>query len=411
MILDCRFLIYFDERIQNMKPVAHIQPFATGGKPPVTGYIHHSQILQRSVFGVQCSVFSRTHHSDPEPNWYIYHSDHLGSSAFLTDASGDPTQHLQYMPYGENFIEQRSITSYYTPYTFSAKERDTETGYSYFGARYYDADISIWLSVDPMAHQYPYQSGYCYVGLRPIMVIDPNGMWEQDADGNWVAKKGDNAWSLHKHAGISFNEAKKLMKDQGFKFSKDDKHVHVDVGDVVKIPGSPKEESANTSQSTGNHNSSQSGNNQTTANNPNSAQNSGNNLNAALAAAGAAALIDGPLPVGEIVGLGIIGFALYTYWFNNPSLPGPYYTERGQPWNPEPRVINNRNRFPDNNPNVNKLVKYSVYTAGAAELGRRLYDGTQPKFTPNSFNTSQTVAQPDALRVVRHPLMLPSPAP
>jgi RHS repeat-associated protein len=189
------------------------------------------------------SIEQSIHHSDPEPNWYIYHSDHLGSSSFLTDASGDPTQHLQYMPFGETFVEQRSITSYYTPYTFSAKERDLETGYSYFGARYYDADISVWLSVDPMAHQYPYQTGYCYVGLRPIMVVDPNGMWEQDADGNWVAKKGDNAWSLHKHAGISYDEAKKLMKDQGFKFSNDDKHVHVNVGDVVKIPGAEKQSS------------------------------------------------------------------------------------------------------------------------------------------------------------------------
>jgi RHS repeat-associated protein len=179
--------------IQQMTRVPHIQPNATGGKPPETGYIHHFQLLQRSVFGVQCSVFnplqrsvfgvqcsvfsSRTHHSDPEPNWYIFHSDHLGSSAFLTDASGDPTQHLQYMPFGENFIEQRSITSYYTPYTFSAKERDTETGYSYFGARYYDADISIWLSVDPMSDWFSSISGYAYCYNDPINHIDRFGLW------------------------------------------------------------------------------------------------------------------------------------------------------------------------------------------------------------------------------------------
>jgi RHS repeat-associated protein len=139
------------------------------------------------VFGI---IYETTGWSNPEPNWYIYHSDHLGSSAFLTDASGDPTQHLQYMPFGETFVEQRSITSYYTPYTFSAKERDTETGYSYFGARYYDADISVWLSVDPMGGKYPYQSGYCYVGWRPIMVIDPNGEdeWEVSSNGRvtWI---------------------------------------------------------------------------------------------------------------------------------------------------------------------------------------------------------------------------------
>jgi RHS repeat-associated protein len=132
--------------------------------------------LQHSLIGVPCSVFSsRTNHSDPEPNWYIYHSDHLGSSAFLTDASGDPTQHLQYMPFGETFVEQRSVTSYYTPYTFSAKERDTETGYSYFGARYYDADISVWLSVDPLSDKYPSMSAYMYCAGNPVMLVDPDG--------------------------------------------------------------------------------------------------------------------------------------------------------------------------------------------------------------------------------------------
>ncbi len=173
---------------------------------------------------------------DPENNRYIYHSDHLGSSSFLTDASGDPTQHLQYLPFGETFIEQRSITSYYTPYTFSAKERDTETGYSFFGARYYDADISVWLSVDPMADKYPYQSGYCYVGWRPLMVVDPNGMWEQDADGNWVARKGDSWWTLHEQSGMSWEETMTFAKD--FNAAREKKNwKFVGVGDKVTLPG------------------------------------------------------------------------------------------------------------------------------------------------------------------------------
>jgi RHS repeat-associated protein len=167
-----------------MTRVAHIQPNeATGGKPPEAGHFHHFQLLQRSVFGVQCSVFSHIHHSDPEPNWYIYHSDHLGSSAFLTDASGDPTQHLQYMPFGETFVEQRSVTSYYTPYTFSAKERDLETGYSYFGARYYDADISVWLSVDPMADKAPGWTPYHYVKHNTINRFDPFGLTDYLVEG------------------------------------------------------------------------------------------------------------------------------------------------------------------------------------------------------------------------------------
>jgi len=140
-----------------------------------------SYVVMESQFH---SVEHSTHHSDPEDNWYIYHSDHLGSSAFLTDIDGTPTQHLQYLPFGESFIEQRSFTEYYTPYTFSAKERDLafsakerdlETGYSYFGARYYDAGLSIWLSVDPLAHKYPSMSAYMYCAGNPVMLVDPDG--------------------------------------------------------------------------------------------------------------------------------------------------------------------------------------------------------------------------------------------
>lgn len=48
----------------------------------------------------------------------------------------------------------------------------------YFGARYYDSEISIWLSVDTLAFKYPSQSPYSFVGNRPINTIDPWGMDE-----------------------------------------------------------------------------------------------------------------------------------------------------------------------------------------------------------------------------------------
>ena len=71
-------------------------------------------------------------------------------------------------------------------HTFSAKEKDSETGLSHFGLRYYSSDLSIWLSVDPMSDKYSYQSGYVYCGNNPIKVIDPNGEdeWEIDKKGN-----------------------------------------------------------------------------------------------------------------------------------------------------------------------------------------------------------------------------------
>lgn len=53
-------------------------------------------------------------------------------------------------------------------HTFSAKEKDSETGLSCFGSRYYSSDLSIWLSVDPMADKYPSISPYTYCANNPV---------------------------------------------------------------------------------------------------------------------------------------------------------------------------------------------------------------------------------------------------
>ena len=60
-------------------------------------------------------------------------------------------------------------------HTFSAKEKDSETGLSYFGSRYYSSDLSIWLSVDPMSDKYPSLSPYVYCANNPVKLVDPNG--------------------------------------------------------------------------------------------------------------------------------------------------------------------------------------------------------------------------------------------
>ena len=65
--------------------------------------------------------------------------------------------------------------SFSASHTFSAKEKDSETGLSYFGSRYYSSDLSIWLSVDPMADKYPSMSPYVYCANNPVKLVDPNG--------------------------------------------------------------------------------------------------------------------------------------------------------------------------------------------------------------------------------------------
>ena len=73
--------------------------------------------------------------------------------------------------------------------TFTGKELDAETGYSYFGARYYDpATLTAWLSVDPMADKYPSISPYAYCAWNPLKLVDPDGMdiWKLDNEGQLI---------------------------------------------------------------------------------------------------------------------------------------------------------------------------------------------------------------------------------
>ena len=124
--------------------------------------------------------------------------DHLGSSSWITYTDGSAVQHLHYLPWGEDFVDQRS-TTWNAIHTFSAKEKDAETGLSVtslrsvsssslsqaqtsltwrslirrFGSRYYSSDLSIWLNVNPMSDKYPSLSPYVYCANNPIKLVDP----------------------------------------------------------------------------------------------------------------------------------------------------------------------------------------------------------------------------------------------
>ena len=116
---------------------------------------------------------------------FYYHPDHLGSSSYITNLDGEVSQHIEYVPFGEVFIEERNNT-WNTPYLFNAKELDEETGMYYYGARYYEPRFSLWLSTDPLQEKYPAITSYCYVNNNPIRFVDPTGLDWVDLDGNEV---------------------------------------------------------------------------------------------------------------------------------------------------------------------------------------------------------------------------------
>ncbi|WP_370567604.1 RHS repeat domain-containing protein [Dysgonomonas sp. Marseille-P4677] len=71
--------------------------------------------------------FNPSQNDNPELFQNYYHSDHLGSSSLITNLDGEIVQHIEYVPFGEVFIEE-SNNRWNTPYLFNAKELDKETG-------------------------------------------------------------------------------------------------------------------------------------------------------------------------------------------------------------------------------------------------------------------------------------------
>jgi len=91
-----------------------------------------------------------------------------------------------------------------------------------YGARYYDARLSRFLSVDPLAdiEQNLGWNPYHYVHNNPINMIDPTGMradWikQENDDGSvtYIAQQGDSAESLEDQHGIPFEIGNEIIQD------------------------------------------------------------------------------------------------------------------------------------------------------------------------------------------------------
>jgi RHS repeat-associated protein len=121
-------------------------------------------------------------------------SDNLGTPRIITDASGSVKARHDYLPFGEELgynatLNLRSIQQGYAGdnlrQKFTQKERDSETGLDYFGARYYGSMQGRFTSTDPLLSSgtiYDPQTWnrYAYALNNPVRYIDPLGLFEWD---------------------------------------------------------------------------------------------------------------------------------------------------------------------------------------------------------------------------------------
>ena len=162
---------------------------------------------------------------------FYYHPDHLGSSSYITNLDGEVAQHIEYVPFGEVFIEERNNT-WNTPYLFNAKEFDEETGLYYYGARYYEPRLSLWMSTDPLSEKYPNISGYVYCSENPIRFADFDGRWFWEKNGNLHAEKNDNTKTMAEFLGTSQKNALEILHRNKIRTGKKGR---IKVGNLSKL--------------------------------------------------------------------------------------------------------------------------------------------------------------------------------
>nr|WP_257882672.1 RHS repeat-associated core domain-containing protein [Prevotella melaninogenica] len=121
---------------------------------------------------------------------FFYHSDHLGSTSYITDDHANITQYDAYLPYGELLVDEHS-SSEELPYKFNGKQFDEETGLYYYGARYMNPVTCLWYGVDPLAEKYKEIGSYVYCADNPINLFDPDGQkFIYNAQGKFLRKEG-----------------------------------------------------------------------------------------------------------------------------------------------------------------------------------------------------------------------------
>lgn len=116
-----------------------------------------------------------------------YHQDQLGSTRLITNSSGGTVNTYSYDAYGNVTASTGTLSN---PFRVAGQYLDSETGFYYLRARYYDPATGQFISRDPLASLTG--EPYAYVTDNPLNAADPTGLedvipWEGAAGGTAVA--------------------------------------------------------------------------------------------------------------------------------------------------------------------------------------------------------------------------------
>jgi len=124
------------------------------------------------------ATFATAAHAQTSEVVTYYHTDAIGSIRMVTDANGQVIERHDYLPFGEEWQPPASESE---RRLFAGQERDRETSFDYFGARYYGSGNGRFVTVDPehvSARIFDPQrwNGYSYARNNPLRFLDFLGL-------------------------------------------------------------------------------------------------------------------------------------------------------------------------------------------------------------------------------------------
>ena len=106
---------------------------------------------------------------------HFYVKDHLGSNRLVVDGNGNIEEVNHYYPFGALMGDRCGVSR--NKYKYIGKELDTMYGWNMLdhGARWYDAAILRWPTIDFYSEKYYFLSPYVICADNPICIIDNDG--------------------------------------------------------------------------------------------------------------------------------------------------------------------------------------------------------------------------------------------
>jgi RHS repeat-associated protein len=162
------------QRIKKISASGTIVYVRDAGNEVIAEYTGSGVLLAEYVYADGKRLCKVTKDAQNVERRVYYHADFLGTPLVETNESGQVLAKAEYHPFGEE-AEAGSATD---PHKFTGKELDSEFGLYYFGARYYDAHLGRFISVDPVggASSDPQTwNRYAYARNNPLKYVDPDG--------------------------------------------------------------------------------------------------------------------------------------------------------------------------------------------------------------------------------------------